>query len=174
MGVAAADLIMPGPRSRRRLSTDISTVYYAMKFEISDDAVLKLVGVGSAVHSVHWLADGKGAHKFHFAESVPYDDTTARQYGWALAGLAAMPLAISAAEGGKDAKKNALKASGATWLAGSALLAYNGHEHKGGQEENLMYAAAVGHAALGALCLWRGLAEDEKWEKTLFEDKDKD
>lgn len=50
---------------------------------------------------MHWLADGKGAHKFHFAESVPYDDTTARQYGWALAGLAAMPLAISAAEGGK-------------------------------------------------------------------------
>ena len=33
---------------------------------------------------------------------------------------------------------------------------------QGGQEENLMYAAAVGHAALGALCLWRGLAEDEK------------
>lgn len=51
--------------------------------------------------SVHWLADGKGAHKFHFAESVPYDDTTSRAYGWALAGMAAMPLAISAAEGGK-------------------------------------------------------------------------
>lgn len=136
--------------------------------------VLKLVGVGTAVHSVHWLADPNGAHKFHYAEGVAYDDTTARQYGWALASMAAMPLAISAAEGGKDVKKNALKASGATWLAGSALLAYNGHENKSGQDEKLMYAAAVGHAALGALCLWRGFAEEDKWEKTLFEDKDKD
>lgn len=127
----------------------------------------------------------------------------------------------------QDVKKNALKASGATWLAGSALLAYNGHENKvkgwadggqksghpsvtdrphtscdaaraswpaarrsmfacpnarhairssilptpnqlsaallqSGQDEKLMYAAAVGHAALGALCLWRGFAEEEK------------
>lgn len=60
--------------------------------------------------SVHWLADPNGAHKFHYAEGVAYDDTTARQYGWALASMAAMPLAISAAEGGKVSRATASSA----------------------------------------------------------------
>lgn len=40
-----------------------------------------------------------------------------------------------------------------------------------------MYAAAAGHALLGALCLWRGCADDDKWESKEFlkkKDKDKD
>lgn len=61
---------------------------------------------------------------------MPYTDVVGRQYGWALGALAAQNLAVSAAEGCSEAKKNALKASGATWLAGSGLLAYNGHEGK--------------------------------------------
>lgn len=36
----------------------------------------------------------------------------------------------------------------------------------------VMYAAAAGHALLGALCLWRGFDEDEKWEKELWAKKD--
>jgi len=31
----------------------------------------------------------------------------------------------------------------------------------------MMYGAAVGHALLGALCLWRGFSEKERWEKEL-------
>lgn len=69
---------------------------------------------------MHWLADPNGAHKFHYAEGVAYDDTTARQYGWALASMAAMPLAISAAEGGKVSRATAVLC-GAVWCGAVPL-----------------------------------------------------
>lgn len=91
-------------------------------------------------------------------QSVPYDASIARQYGFALGGMAAQNLAVAFSDGSKarpprciaggqsgvisstqrkqpmrvhqkllvglqDAKKNALRASGLTWLVGAALLA---------------------------------------------------
>lgn len=50
-------------------------------------------------------------------------------------------------------------------LPRAAPLPQNGHEGKSSRSKETMYCAAVGHALLGALCLWRGFAEEEKWEK---------
>lgn len=37
-----------------------------VKLVVSDSAVLSVVGVGTAVHALHWSLDAKGAHDWHF------------------------------------------------------------------------------------------------------------
>eukprot|EP00887_Chlorella_sp_A99_P006894 scaffold2.g6894.t1 len=92
LGVEAPARSLP-PEQRTRM----------VQFVISDDAVLKLVGVASAAAAVHFAAAPKHAHEFHYHPV----------------------LSVGCSEGSADAKKNALKVAGATMLAGAAMLAYN-------------------------------------------------
>ena len=62
-------------------------------------------------------------------------------------------------EASKDAKKNVLKAAGISWAATFAHQLCNAQ--RGYQKQDITYAALAGHAAMAALCLWRGFAEDE-------------
>ena len=45
-------------------------------------------------------------------------------------------------------------------------------QRQSAHKPEIMYAAAAGHALLGALCLWRGLAKEESWEVEFCKDKD--
>lgn len=48
------------------------------------------------------------------------------------------------AAGVQNAQKNALLASGATWLVGAAILAHNACNSKSGQDKDFVYGAAAG------------------------------
>lgn len=102
------------------------------------------------------------------AQSVPFDAAPARSYAFALGGLAAQTLSVGLSSDSKEAQKNALKASGVTWLVAAMQLAYNAHEGKCGQDPGFVYRAAAGHVGLAALCLWRGFAEERRWERDLW------
>lgn len=57
----------------------------------------------------------------------------------------------------QKAVKNSLKAAGVGWLAVSALTAYNVKEQS--QKADVGLAGAAAQAALGVLCLWRGMSD---------------
>ena len=83
-----------------------------------------------------------------------------RHLGTSLGYLSLHQGAVSMAdEASKDAKKNVLKAAGVSWAACFAHQLYN--VQRGYQKQDFTYAALTGHAAMAALCLWRGFAEDE-------------
>ena len=57
-------------------------------------------------------------------------------------------------------KKNVLKATGACWAVAAAQTMVN--IENGITKKDIGYGTAAGQALIAALCLWRGLKEDDK------------
>ncbi|KAL4422245.1 hypothetical protein ABPG77_009720 [Micractinium sp. CCAP 211/92] len=150
-----------------------------MKFEISDESVLMLSGVGVATVAGFALLAPREHHNVFFAKDQPYNETMNRWFGQALACKATSDMCISACDANNvwpgfpcvhcfafcgfhcfivaDTLKASLKLSGVQWFAASAALA---HATATGKLNSIGYGAAAGQAAMGALCLWRGFCDD--------------
>lgn len=83
-----------------------------------------------------------------------------RLLGNALIGTAAQQGAVSISDGSKEAKKNLLKAAGASWAFCAAHQLYN--VQRGYQKDEATFAGVSGNAVMAALCLWRGFKDDDE------------
>jgi hypothetical protein len=134
-----------------------------VKFEITDDAVLRLSGVGTGLYAASHLFAPRQTYDSFFdnvggISKYPYNSVLHSYTGLGYAGVAAAHLSVAEADLSYSAKKNLLKASGAGWVAAAALNVYHASNSGAGSglKKDVLYGAAAVNAAIGALCLWRG------------------
>ena len=65
---------------------------------------------------------------------------------------------LARSDANRASLKNTLKFMGAAWVGAAAHMVYRAHE--GTQNREASLGSAAGQAAVGALCLWRGFADD--------------
>ncbi|KAL4434194.1 hypothetical protein ABPG75_000635 [Micractinium tetrahymenae] len=132
-----------------------------VQFELSDDALLKVSGVLASSLAVKLSCAPGFSHRQFFAkhETIPRNDTLFQYLGVAAGGVGITQLAVSAAEGSRPAKKNALKAAGLTWLVCAGMDYYN--VGQGTLAPHYTVPAASLLAGVGALCLYRGFKKDD-------------
>lgn len=132
-------------------------------FELDDDTVLRLSGIACAGYATLMLAAPRKCHDIHYelqAGDIASDEhvATARWVGQGMTGNALSALAVGLSKNSKDAKKNALKAGGATWAFASAMHLAN--VNSGVQKRDVGLGSAAFAALMSGLCLWRGFAKD--------------
>ncbi|KAL4437521.1 hypothetical protein ABPG77_003524 [Micractinium sp. CCAP 211/92] len=131
-----------------------------MGFEISEDTLLRVSGVGAVAYCAFAMAAPKEFTNTFMTAKAGHSDAAWRYMSICGATFGGEHLVLSAKDGNKDAKKDVLKVAGAGWLALGAHNAYNAHA--GIQPKEIAVANAIGQTALGALCLWKGFGCDEK------------
>ncbi|PRW05886.1 hypothetical protein C2E21_9426 [Chlorella sorokiniana] len=130
-----------------------------MKFELDDDAVLRLSGVATAAYGATLLFVPRTSHDMFYVAQAGWKEG----FGAALACDAAGALSVGFSEGSQDAKRNALRANGLGWLACGGLHLYN--TGTGVQKKDVGYSSAALAGVMGALCLWRGFRNNEDDEE---------
>ncbi|PSC70758.1 Pre-rRNA-processing esf2 [Micractinium conductrix] len=155
-GGAAAGAAPPGGKVLRMYAArplDLQALY----LELSDVALLKVAGVGCALHAAQLVAAPRTFHDLIMADGQVCNETAWRWCGLVLGTTSAQMLSISASKPPQKTVKNALKATGASFLVTSAFHAYNGDIWV--QKWGVSRGVAVGQALLGALCLVRGCSD---------------
>ncbi|KAL4444175.1 hypothetical protein ABPG75_011912 [Micractinium tetrahymenae] len=131
-----------------------------MKWELSDENLLVVTGVGNALFAAHAMAAPKHFHNTYMSEAQTFNPTAWRWFAMPIACNASQNFVLAASDTNKKALKNSLKAAGVGWLAAAGFTAYNVQE--GIQRKEIGLANAAGMALLGGLCLYRGCQDEEK------------
>ncbi|PSC72787.1 hypothetical protein C2E20_3864 [Micractinium conductrix] len=124
-----------------------------------DDKLIIASGAAAGAIALGALAAPREWNDMHFETTTLVGEPSTRWFGLAMATNAAKTMAISASDTDRTTKKNVLKAAGAGWLGAAALTAY--HVQEKVQKKDVSIGLALGEAAMGALCMWRGFKDDD-------------
>ncbi|EFN55912.1 expressed protein [Chlorella variabilis] len=117
-----------------------------MGFEIDENVLLKVSGVGAIAYCAFAAAAPREFHNTFMTSTAPLSAAAWRYHGTV---------------GMMETKKDMLKVAGVGWLACAAQNAYNGYSKASlqanpTQPKEIATANAIGQAVLGSLCLMKG------------------
>ncbi|KAL4442716.1 hypothetical protein ABPG77_006710 [Micractinium sp. CCAP 211/92] len=125
-----------------------------MKFELNEDAVLRLNGAAMVTLGASVVACPRAHADQAFTLSAGYSEPMLRNFGAAVGWLGAEQLVLSARNHSQAAKKDLLKVAGFGWLAASAASLSNLKNNY--QPREVVYTSIAAQAVLAGLSLWKG------------------
>lgn len=135
-----------------------------MKFELTDENLLRFNAAGFGTHGAWAFVGTDSYHDMFYGKGVVRHDLKDRWYGICAMSTAALALATAEADGSRDAKKNALLASGAIWGACALHQGYNVSK-KTMKSDAVMVGNVAAMAGIAALNFWKGAGGKDKRAK---------